>query len=531
MRVAWWRRMLAIAHSAVLEGLAAHPVRVEVQAERGVPSFEVVGFAEAAVRESRVRVKSALAELGVDISEYRLVVNLAPADLKKRGSAFDLAIAVAALASLGMLPEDCLGELLFLGELSLNGALHPLRGVVAHLLCARDRGVARAIVPAANQEEAALVEGLETVVASTLAEVVDALRGDGALERARASTTRERPMLIVDDLADVRGQDSARKALEVAAAGGHNLLFIGPPGAGKTMLARRLPGILPPLTEDEALEVLAIHSVAGILAASRRMGVRPFRAPHHTASEVSLVGGGELTRPGEVSLAHSGVLFLDELAEFRRGTLESLRQPLEDGVVTVARAHATVTFPARPLLLGATNPCPCGYRGTKRCVCGTKDARSYLARLSGPVVDRLDLHVPLAPVDVMSLQEREPGEPSVSVRRRVERARAIQYARKRSGETSTALNAHLTAKDAERVCALDDASRALVTYAMEKWGFSARGYGKILRVARTLADLDGATAIAAEHVSVAVGARVLDRTEGSPSPAVVAAAMQTATCG
>lgn len=511
--------MLAIAHSAVLVGLAAHPVRVEVQAERGVPSFEVVGLAEVAVRESRVRVKSALAQLGVDISEYRLIVNLAPADVKKRGSAFDLAIAVAALVALGLLPQESLGELLFLGELSLNGALHPLRGVVAHLLCARDRGVARAVVPAANQEEAALVERIETVVATTLAEVVEALRGKATLDRARACPTRERATLIIDDLSDVRGQDTARKALEVAAAGGHNLLFIGPPGAGKTMLARRLPGILPPLAEEETLEVLAIHSVAGVLGASKRLGVRPFRAPHHTASEVALVGGGELTRPGEVSLAHNGVLFLDELAEFHRGTLEALRQPLEDGFVTVARAHATVAFPARPMLIGATNPCPCGYRGTRRCTCGSngKLLVNYRARLSGPLIDRLDLHVPLAPVDILSLQDREPGEATVAVRRRVQRARAVQLARKKAGETSVALNAHLTAKDAERVCALDDAGRSLVAGAVEKYGFSARGYGKILRVARTLADLDGATAITSQHLALAVGARVLDRNEGTPA--------------
>lgn len=509
--------MLAIAHSAVLVGLAAHPVRVEVQAERGVPSFEVVGLAEVAVRESRVRVKSALAQLGVDISEYRLVVNLAPADLKKRGSAFDLAIAVAALVALGLLPQESLGELLFLGELSLNGALHPLRGVVAHLLCARERGVARAVVPAANQEEAALVEGIETVVATTLPEVVEALRGHTTLDKARACPARERPTLIVDDMSDVRGQESARKALEVAAAGGHNLLFIGPPGAGKTMLARRVPGILPPLAEDEALEVLAIHSVAGVLAASRRLGVRPFRAPHHTASEIALVGGGELTRPGEVSLAHNGVLFLDELAEFQRGTLEALRQPLEDGVVTVARAHATVTFPARPMLIGATNPCPCGYRGSHRCSCKGQKLVSYRARLSGPLVDRLDLHVPLAPVDILSLQNREPGEASASVRRRVQRAREVQRERRKKGETAVALNAHLTVKDAERVCALDDQGKATLAAAVQKYGFSARAYGKILRVARTLADLDGATAIACEHVGLAVSSRILDRGERDPA--------------
>jgi magnesium chelatase family protein len=351
--------MLATAHSAVLVGLAAQPVRVEVQTTRGVPSFELVGLAEVAVRESRVRVKSSLAQLGVDISEYRLVVNLAPADVKKRGSAFDLAIALATLASLGLLPGAALGDTLFLGELSLDGTLHPLRGVVAHLLGARERGVARAVVPAANESEASLVDGIEVAIAENLAELVAALRGEGALVTVAARSERPIPMAC-DDLGDVRGQSSAKRALEVAAAGGHNLLFIGPPGAGKTMLARRLPGILPSLSREEALEVLAVQSVAGMLDGPRRIGERPFRAPHHTASEAALVGGGELARPGEVSLAHQGVLFLDELSEFRRGTLEALRQPLEDGFVTVSRAQMVATFPSRPMLIGATNPCPCG---------------------------------------------------------------------------------------------------------------------------------------------------------------------------
>jgi magnesium chelatase family protein len=506
--------MLATATSAVLVGLHAYPVRVEVEAARGVPVFELVGLAEVAVRESRVRVKSALAQLGVDISEYRVVVNLAPADVKKRGSAFDLAIAVATLVSLKLLPSDALGDTLFLGELSLDGTLHAIRGLVAHLVGARDAGVTHAIVPAANANVASLVDGIDVRVATTLADVVASLRGEHQLS---SSTTTGNLLASgeADDLFDVRGQASAKRALEVAAAGGHNLLFIGPPGAGKTMLARRLPGILPPLDRAEALEVLAVQSVAGATVEPKRMGVRPFRAPHHTASEVALVGGGEFARPGEVSLAHRGVLFLDELSEFRRGALEALRQPLEDGFVTVCRAQVTATFPARPMLIGATNPCPCGRLGdfTSRCHCRPDRIREYRARLSGPLVDRLDLHVILAPVDVLSLQTTAIGESSAVVRERVQRARAIQQERHRAGDTSTACNAHLGSRDVEHLCQLDGASTNLLANAVRRLGLSARAYGKILRVARTIADLAETSAIRTEHVAEAIAARVLDRGE------------------
>jgi len=515
--------MLATALSAALVGLDAHPVRVEVEAGRGVASFELVGLAEVAVRESRVRVKSALAQVGVHMGEYRIVVNLAPADLKKSGSGFDVAIAAATLAALGVVPPESLRDVLFLGELSLTGSVHSVRGVLPQLLGARRRGVTRAIVPQGNGAEAALVTGVEVGTVASIDKLLDALRGVAVLPRAVVAAPETDPAPAVD-LSEVRGQASARRALEVVAAGNHNLLFLGPPGAGKTMLARRLPGILPPLSSGEALEVTAIHSVAGLLASSRGLvRGRPFRAPHHTVSEVGLVGGGDHPRPGEVSLAHHGVLFLDELSEFRRAALEALRQPLEDGSVTISRAQAKATFPARPLVVGAMNPCACGFRGdgTGRCICSAERVRAYRARLSGPLLDRIDVHVVLPPVNVGALQHGEGGEPTCAVRGRVERARAIQADRATRGEVRASTNALLSPGDLDRVASLCARGSSLLGSAVTRLALSARAYGKILRVARTLADLEGAAAVAPHHVAEAVGYRTLDR--GATAPAESAA--------
>jgi magnesium chelatase family protein len=506
--------MLAKLQTFALQGIDAFAVEVEVDIASGLPKTVLVGQPELSVRESVHRVERALANLGYARHAGRTVVNLAPADKRKDSGGFDLPIALGLLVATKQLAPECLREVATLGELALDGSVRPVKGALSMAMAAAQQGIKRLLVPVANAREAAVVDSIEVYGMASLAEAVGLLAGQLRVEptASRVEELFQRLSTYEVDFADVRGQEFAKRALAVAASGGHNVLMIGSPGSGKTMLARRMPTILPPLTLSESLETTRIYSAVGRLKAEEPlMAQRPFRSPHHTISDAGMVGGGSTPAPGEISLAHYGVLFLDELPEFNRRSLEVLRQPLEEGRVTISRALHSTTFPADFVLVAAMNPCPCGYLGDARhaCKCKPMLIERYMSRLSGPLLDRIDLHIEVPAVPFQELSAKADGTSSAAMREQVNRARAVQ--RRRFGEGGHRLNGRMTTRQLRKFCALEPASLSLMKSAMESLGLSARAHDRILRMSRTIADLAGAEAIQVAHLTEAIGYRSLDR--------------------
>lgn len=506
--------MLAKVYSGAIYGVDAYSVEIEVNAGYGEPQTVIVGLPDAAVKESKDRVHTAMLNSGYRPHIGRTTINLAPADIRKEGPSFDLPIAIGALAAMEEIGSDCLEQYALVGELALSGEVRRVRGVLPIALRSKGEGRRGILVPADNAAEAAVVEGLSVYPVRTLREAAEFLNRSTSLKPFRVDGILNRHTSEHDDdFSDVKGQETARRAIEIAVAGGHNVLMIGPPGTGKTMLARRIPSILPPMTLEEALETTKIHSIAGTLEPNRALITRrPFRAPHHTISDAGLLGGGAHPMPGEVSLAHHGVLFLDELPEFHRNVLEVLRQPLEEGFVTIARAAASVTFPCRFMLVAAMNPCPCGFAGDpkRECRCSQRQILAYRGKISGPLLDRIDLHIEVPSMRYQEISSLTPGEPSSAIRERVAAARRIQQERFK-GLRRVHSNAGMTSKGLQKHCVLGQDGQQVLKTAITDLNFSARAYDRILKVARTIADLAGQDSIRSENVAEAIQYRALDR--------------------